>query len=117
MSPAWLEKISLRTPKFLAQRPKTGGDRRRLRNEVATRYKRDVLAELLLSGKSFDRWRILERIKMEFPGSSQSDTSFVVGNHLAFLLKVGVIVRVGRNEFMIRPSILKILQEGDDDGG
>lgn len=90
---------------------RTRGHYPEIRRERNTRFRRDVLAKLLLSGRRFTRLGLLDELQSAFPDKSPRESARVLGVHLSFLLKLGVLVRVGRSEFKMRESLFQALQQ------
>jgi len=72
------------------------------------------MAQLLLTGKVWDRLGLFKALREEYPSYSEEYIYRLLEEFLPLFNDFGLFKMVGRYSFQIKPALLPMLREGND---
>lgn len=79
---------------------------------IVKKHKRKAIAEMFLTGESFNSDKMLRRIRGILPNADELHTTREIFGATDLLLRMGVAEKVGKDMVRIRPELLVMLKEG-----
>ena len=76
------------------------------------RFIRDTICDILLSGNPISVKDIMRKLKQVWPHRTEYYIETATYRYVPFLLDIGVLERVGKNEVRVRPELLDIMRQG-----
>jgi hypothetical protein len=79
------------------------------------RFLRDTVRDILLTGDAFSQLDIVAKCRSVWPDRTQLYLETAVGRYVPFLLQMGVLERIGKDQVRIRPEILDVVRRGAEE--